>query len=350
MILLRSNLRKVALVLLIVITVTFLGADYALAQSSSSSDSSIEKKAGIVTLVGLGIWGVYRRINSRREARYQAYLEDGENYLEEGQYELALINLEEAKVIDDTSEVSKLLSKAKLKYQEQNYKLGLDYLEQEEWELAYKAFRNVAQYDSNYKKLALKEDEAYQNLREIKLKRIAILDFADTSYRYNLGRRASSLFTSQLLEKEPKFIEVIERDQINAILEEQHLSQSGLVGSSTAQEIGSLLGVDYLITGDVISGSVSQDESSQEVEIYTGDKKDRYNVIKEAYTRVNFRLLDVSTGTVELSRTTAKRDRYEDSYYEGETIVLPSNEEMLDDVLIEAVDVLARLIYEKYEI
>ncbi|MCK8816266.1 CsgG/HfaB family protein [Natroniella sulfidigena] len=343
----HSNLRKIALILLIVVTVTFLRVDYGVA---SSSDSSLEKRAGVVTLVGLGIWGIYRRVNSRREARYQTHLEEGEKYLEEGEYELAIVNLEEAKAIDDTSEVKQLLSRAQLKYQEENYQLGVDYLEQEEWEVAYRAFRDVAQYDSNYKELALKEEEAYQNLKEIKLKRVAILDFSDTSYRYNLGRRATSLFISQLLEKDPKFIEVIEREQINAILEEQHLSQSGLVDSSTAQEIGDILGVDLLITGDVISGSVSQDESSQEVEIYTGEEKDKYTVIKEAYTRVNFRLLDVSTGAVEMSRTIAKRDRYEDSYYEGETIVLPSNEELLDDVLIEAVDELARLIYEKYEI
>ncbi|MCK8828211.1 curli polymer formation protein [Natroniella acetigena] len=340
----RNNLKQIALILLIVLTVTFLRVDYGLA---SSSDSSLEKRAGVVTLVGLGIWGVYRRVRSRREARYQAHLQDGEMYLKEGDYELAVANLEEAKAIDDTSEVSQLLNRARLKYQEENYQLGLDYLEQEEWELAYRSFRNIAQYDSNYKELALKQEEAYQKLREIKLKRIAILDFSDTSYRYNLGRRASSLFISQLLEKEPKFIEVIERGQINAILEEQHLSQSGLVDSSTAQEIGNILGVDFLITGDVISGSVSQDESSSDDESSVEDIK---TAIKEAYTRVNFRLLDVSTGAVKLSRTIAKRDRYEDSYYEGETIVLPSNEEMLDQVLIEAVDELARLIYERYEI
>lgn len=44
---------------------------------------------------------------------------------------------------------------------------------------------------------------------------------------------------------------VVERGQMNAILEEQGFSQSGCIGSECAIEAGKLLGVRLMVTGDV---------------------------------------------------------------------------------------------------
>nr|WP_027338827.1 CsgG/HfaB family protein [Halonatronum saccharophilum] len=348
----------ISMILLVFIFISFVGADYVLAQelyssSNQDSDSNISKGLGIGALITLGVWGIYRRVRSSREARYESNLERGQYFLDRGNYQLAINYLEEARAINDTTEVLSLLHEAQDKYKDYHYSQGIKYLEEENWELAYRYFNNVRRYDQNYLNVNHNYDQAYQKLREIKLKRMAVIEFEDTTYRtyrYNLGRRATSLFTAKLLSRDPKFIEVIERARLNQILEEQKLGASGLVDSSTAKDIGNILGVDFLVVGKVLSGSVTEDRNSQKVDVrYQDDPVTRTNVQKEAYTQIIFNILDVSNGAIVLSETIRERENFRTSYYQGESVSIPSDEEMIDDVLTKAVDRFAQIVYDRYE-
>ncbi|WP_018248069.1 CsgG/HfaB family protein [Orenia marismortui] len=352
----KKYIRNISIMLIVFIFVSFVGIDYAQAQSvkalSANSDggSSSSEKGVIGALVVLGIWGVYKLVKGHREKKYSSYLNKAKMYLKEEEYGLAINNLKEAKEIKDNAEVNKLLYEAEANYKKAHYNLGAGYLEEGNWELAYKEFEKVMEYDKNYLDVRQKYNQAYQELKKIKTKRIAVIDFEDTTYRYNLGSRATSLFSAYLLEREPKFIELIERDKLNTVLDEQKLGASGLIDSSTAKELGNILGVDYLVLGKVLSGSVTSDKDYEYVEDWEGQEKKRYNVEKQAYTQIIFKVLDVSDASIILSKKVTKKSRYEDSYYEGNSVIIPSDEELIDDVLSKAVDEFAQIVYEKYEL
>jgi curli biogenesis system outer membrane secretion channel CsgG len=79
-----------------------------------------------------------------------------------------------------------------------------------------------------------------QDLSALK-KRIAIINFEDRSgYGHNIGRGVADMLVTSLVESD-KFI-VIERAELDELLKEQGLGQTGLVTPQSAAKVGQLLG------------------------------------------------------------------------------------------------------------
>jgi TolB-like protein len=85
--------------------------------------------------------------------------------------------------------------------------------------------------------------------------RVAILDFQNISgiTKYDgLGKAMSSMLISDIESNvSPKRLQLVERSQIQKILKEQNFQASGSVNKSTAVQAGKILGVKYLLIGDV---------------------------------------------------------------------------------------------------
>ncbi len=349
---LRKYLKMIALTTLIFVGVSFLFQTQALAYeqlNNSGGDSNWERNLGVGAVIGLTVFGVSRYISYRNQQRYEENMELGKSYLENDDYKSAIEKLTAAKDIDSNPDVNRLLSEATSAYQEEQYELGSDYLAEEDWEMAYKSFRDLLEY-GDYLDAERKYDKVFEELREERLVRMAVLKFDDTAtYRYNLGRRSSSLLSSELLSKEPRFIELVERDRIETIIDEQKRSETGLIEESTATELGSILGVDYLIVGTVLSGSVSRDRRSEEVTV-NEEEKTEYTITKEAYSRIEFKVLDTSNGAIVLSDSIRDSSREQKSYYDDSSVMMPSDEEMIDDVLSDILSDFAQKIYDEFEI
>ena len=90
--------------------------------------------------------------------------------------------------------------------------------------------------------------------------RIAVMNFENNStWAYwgdNLGRAAADEITTQLVQT-GKFT-VVERTQLEALLAEQDLGASGRVSSSTAAQIGKVLGVQLVLTGSITQFSIER--------------------------------------------------------------------------------------------
>ncbi|HEV3076115.1 MAG TPA: CsgG/HfaB family protein [Thermoanaerobaculia bacterium] len=81
--------------------------------------------------------------------------------------------------------------------------------------------------------------------------RIAVLEFTNKAnndwWWHNGAAAAQDVFVTELV-KSRKFV-VIERERINAIMQEKGLTLSKDVDAKTAMQIGKLLGVNYMLTG-----------------------------------------------------------------------------------------------------
>ena len=104
--------------------------------------------------------------------------------------------------------------------------------------------------------------------------RIAILPFSNKSgkSRYgSVGENISSSIRSALLNDHAimEFVTIIDRQQIDQIIKEQKLSQSGLVDSKTSLEIGKLLGVHQIISGGITYLTASKPEHLKNTQRYT---------------------------------------------------------------------------------
>ncbi len=121
--------------------------------------------------------------------------------------------------------------------------------------------------------------------------RIAVLEFknkADNQWWYHGGAEAAQdVFVTELV-KSGKF-RVVEREQLEALMQEKNLTLSGDVDPKSAVRIGKLLGVNYLLTGAVTEYG-NTDVSGGGGGVYAGKRK--------FVAALNARLIDTSTGEV----------------------------------------------------
>jgi curli biogenesis system outer membrane secretion channel CsgG len=121
--------------------------------------------------------------------------------------------------------------------------------------------------------------------------RIAVLEFknkADNQWWYRGGAEAAQdVFVTELV-KSGKF-RVIEREQLQALMQEKNLSLSGDIDPQTAIRAGKLLGLNYLLTG-AITEYGNTDVSGGARGVYAGKRK--------FVAAMNARLIDTETGEI----------------------------------------------------
>ncbi len=130
-------------------------------------------------------------------------------------------------------------------------------------------------------------------------KRIAVVDFEDRSgWGHNIGQGLADMLVTELV-KSGKFM-VIEREELNRILEEQGLGMSGAVTPQSAAQVGKLLGVEIMVTGSIsefgekksgIGGSIGK--------LGLGGKLTK----RKARAVVDIRLVNTTTGEIVLAET-----------------------------------------------
>lgn len=86
--------------------------------------------------------------------------------------------------------------------------------------------------------------------------RIAVLDFnsfmmGEGGASVNLGKAIAAMLVTEFSGRDG--LQVVERQQLNALLDEQDLGFSGRLNEQQAIEVGKLLGVQYVLLGQVTS-------------------------------------------------------------------------------------------------
>ncbi len=145
-------------------------------------------------------------------------------------------------------------------------------------------------------------------------KRIAISRFEDRSGSgwHGLGSGVADMLATALV-KTGKFA-VIERQELDKIVEEHKLGESGLVTAQTAPKVGQLLGAELFVVGAVTECGTKESNIGGGISVFGGGLK-----TKKARTVVDIRLINTTTGEIIASEseegtesTTGVAVRYED--------------------------------------
>lgn len=140
-----------------------------------------------------------------------------------------------------------------------------------------------------------------QDLTSLK-KRVAVINFEDKAgYGHNVGQGVADMLVTSLVESE-KFI-VIEREELDEILKEQGLGQSGLVTPQSAAKVGQLLGIQRIITGSVTEFGSKQNK--------VGGGIGGFNLgvsTTTARVAVDIRIVNVNTGEITMAKSAEGED------------------------------------------
>ncbi|MEE2897425.1 MAG: CsgG/HfaB family protein [Gemmatimonadota bacterium] len=106
--------------------------------------------------------------------------------------------------------------------------------------------------------------------------RVAVMDFTgfmlgESGNSVNIGKAVSAMLTTEFTVRDG--LEVLERQDISSLLQEQRLGLSGRVDESSAVAIGKILGVQYVFHGAVVSIANSLRVDIRAIDVETSEVK-----------------------------------------------------------------------------
>lgn len=162
-------------------------------------------------------------------------------------------------------------------------------------------------------------------------KKIAVMHFKNDSK--GLSSKIETAMATKIIDGKPYFT-VLSRSDIDKILQEQRLQYSGLIDESTAVEVGNLIGVQAIITGEISDASSSFsyfrkkrirciDKKCKETQSYTVPCRRGFYSIS-----AQLKMIDVEKGDIIHADTFKKSTRH--SHCSDENGGLPSESHELN--------------------
>ena len=207
---------------------------------------------------------------------------------------------------------------------EKHYQQGQELLKQNNVDhnkLAAKEFKKALGYYPDYKNASSMYDQA----RKLATKRIAIIPFENKSGKGQYGAVNETItdeIISSLLNAPSavEFVEIITRDQLQQVMNEQNLGTSGIINESTAMQMGKVLGVSEIIVGQItqiasVEPVVTSKQYANKRTIYS--KTGNYDISamiqeykKEASAAMSgsFKIIDIKTAKI------LKTDSFKEDY------------------------------------
>lgn len=156
----------------------------------------------------------------------------------------------------EVTDYSKELAEAKTNAAEAHYQEGLSLSQNEGVDIqkqAAKEFKAAMRYIPEYKEAA----NLYEEARHRGIKRIAVIPFEDKTGKGGQYGDISGMIVDEIVSdvmndaSAMEFLEIISRDQLEAVMLEQNLGMTGVLDESSAMAIGKVLGVHELLTGKI---------------------------------------------------------------------------------------------------
>lgn len=161
-----------------------------------------------------------------------------------------------AEITFEVTDISKELAEAKTNAAEAHYQEGLSLSQEEGVDIqkqAAKEYKAAMRYIPEYKDAA----GLYEVARRKGIKRIAVIPFEDKTGKAGKYGDMSGMIVDDIVSdvmndaSAMEFLEIISRDQLEAVMLEQNLGLTGILDDNTAMAIGKVLGVHELLTGKI---------------------------------------------------------------------------------------------------
>lgn len=217
-------------------------------------------------------------------------------------------------------------------YLEPLYRMGRTELEAGNFRKAHAQFTKVFEKNSTYKDVSTLRNECVTKGQFI----VAVLPFTSSDKGNAMASKVQAHAMTALTEVNDPFLKVVDRENLDRILEEQRLSLSGVVDEQTAVRVGNLMGAHAVLMGTVVDyreipGQLRRSTKDgyesyrvQQVNNETGEKYfvTRYKPVRysEFYQEnkvilsFNYRLVSLETGEVLVSKV-AEREAEDHAYY-----------------------------------
>lgn len=311
----------------------------------------------------------------------ELYFEDSVKLVRQGKLYTAMKRLEMARKFAPSLQGDPLYKEHLTVACDNLMKRSEKYSEKELWGNALIWMQKVEAVNPNYPELFQKMIEVKDSINKRIRKSIAVFDFSSPSAEKDAGKIAANKLIAYLHKNASADLRIIERENLQSILKEMQLSQTGLVDIKTAQSVGKMRGIDTFIMGDVLHFSTKYTDapSLSQVKVLVSEddvpnpdwsdwrilnprpsaedlknapprtiKKPNYQLLSykqgvakiSALLEISFKLVDTQTGENIFANTVSgkliKEDKYQDGVPIGNIIQdpleLPTEAEVMDEL------------------
>lgn len=210
--------------------------------------------------------------NNAKDAYLLELYDEGASLLEQEKYNEAEERFKEIKKFNPNFKDSKDL--ADIAFMEPRYTAALKAMELKHYREAYEKFDEVIGRRADYKDARSLKQECLEKGTYT----IALLSFQNASGTPGLDSKVSAYTLEALTSINDPFLRIVDREHMQAILQEQKLQLSGVVDEATAVNVGQLVGAQAILTGTVLNYSTRTGQvRSQNVNAYEAFKVKKLN-------------------------------------------------------------------------
>lgn len=256
--------------------------NYFLGEASKAENSKNLERAILMYEKALeyepGRSDIKNRLNSDLDKAGQSCFDEAISFIRSGKLSRASQKMQAAKTYSpslqnnplyremSSSLISKLLSR------------GDSFSERGKWANALVWYQKVEAIDPNHANIFFKVQETKDNIKKRIRKSIAVFDFKSPSNNRDAGKILASKLITYLYRNASGDVRIIERENLESILKELQLGQTGLVDVDTVQKVGKMGGIDTFIMGDVLRFTADYKDfpSNNQVKVLV-DEEDVHN-------------------------------------------------------------------------
>jgi curli biogenesis system outer membrane secretion channel CsgG len=316
-----------------------------------------------------------KKLETLKAKAGQLYFEESVKLVRQGRLYAAMKKLEAARNLVPSIQNDPLYKEHVTVTSDALMKRADKFTEKELWGNALVWMQKIEIVNPNYPELFQKTIDVKDSINKRIRKSIAVFDFSSPSAEKDAGKIAANKLIAYLHKNASADLRIIERENLQSILKEMQLSQTGLVDIKTAQSVGKMRGIDTFIMGDVLHFSTKYTDapSLNQVRVLVNEDdvpnpdwsdwrivnpkpsaEDMKNApprtIKKPYKQgvakisalleISFKLVDTQTGENIFANTVSGRLIKEDKYQDGvpmaginqDPLELPSEAEVLDEI------------------
>lgn len=325
--------------------------------------------------------GLTKKLEALKAKAGQFYLEESVKLVRQNRLYAAMKNLEAARKFVPSLQGDPVYKEHLTVTCDALMKRAEQFSAKELWGNALIWMQKVEAANPNYPELFQKMIETKDSINKRIRKSIAVFDFSSPSSEKDAGKIAANKLIAYLHKHASADLRIIERENLQSILKEMQLSQTGLVDIKTAQSVGKMRGIDTFIMGDVLhfSAKFTDAPSQNQVRVLVNEeeirnpefsdwlmlnpkpsaedlknapprtiKKPNYQLISykqgtakiSALLEISFKLVDTQTGENIFANTVSGKLIKEDKYQDGlpianikqDSLELPTEAEVLDEI------------------